>query len=141
MSAGCSRASVRSSCALFCRATELCVELVARRVRRVLELLVDQPFDEPVLAQQRRDFGERVLHAFARLGALAPPGRRGCRTWAVAGQRGRIRAIAIEDAALRRDSRVIASTPRLIYGNSAAGMRARMMRILRFRPGAPWLRS
>ena len=39
--------------------------------RCVLELLVDQPFDQPVLAQQRRDLGERVLDALARLGAFA----------------------------------------------------------------------
>ena len=50
------------------------LELVARRVGRVLELLVDQALDEPVLAQQRRDFGERVLHALARLGALGHRG-------------------------------------------------------------------
>ena len=38
--------------------------------RRVLQLLVDESFDQPVPAQQRGDFGERVLHAFARFGAL-----------------------------------------------------------------------
>jgi hypothetical protein len=38
--------------------------------RRVLELLVDESFDQPVLAQQRGDLGERVLHAFPRFGAL-----------------------------------------------------------------------
>ena len=40
-------------------------ELGVRRRRRLLALLVDQPFDQPVLAQQRRDVGERVLHARA----------------------------------------------------------------------------
>ena len=48
---------------------------VRRPHRRVLELLVDEPFDEPVPAQQRRDLGERVLHALARLGAFAAPCR------------------------------------------------------------------
>ena len=38
--------------------------------RRVLELLVHQALDQPMLAQQRRNLGERILHAFARLGAL-----------------------------------------------------------------------
>ena len=39
--------------------------------RCVFELLVDEPFHQPVLAQQRRDLDERVLDALARLGAFA----------------------------------------------------------------------
>jgi hypothetical protein len=45
-------------------------EPVSRFGRRVLELLVDQPFDEAVLSQQRRDLGERVLDVLARLGSV-----------------------------------------------------------------------
>src|SRR6185437_1656357 len=42
----------------------------ARHLRRVLALLVDQAFDEPMAAQQRRDLGERVLYALARQRAI-----------------------------------------------------------------------
>ena len=38
--------------------------------RSVLELLVHQALDQPMLAQQRGNLGERVLHAFACFGAL-----------------------------------------------------------------------
>ena len=45
-------------------------EAGALGVGRVRGLLVDQPFDEPVLADQRGDVGERVLDAHARDAAV-----------------------------------------------------------------------
>ena len=47
------------------------VAVAALAYRRVLELLVDEPFDEPVAPQQRRDLGERVLDTLARFRAFA----------------------------------------------------------------------
>ncbi len=100
-------------------------ELVVPGGRRVLELVVDQPFDEPVLAQQRRDFGERVLHVLPRLGAFGH------------------RIVDAVGHGERCDKRMRRERDRRpgFYGKSAAGIRARMMRILRFSPGAPWLCS
>ena len=39
--------------------------------RRVLELLVDEPFDQTRLAQERGDLDQRILDALADLGAFA----------------------------------------------------------------------
>ena len=50
MSAGCSRSSLRVSCALFCRVTRLSTTSPRplSSYRRVLELLLDQAFDQPM---------------------------------------------------------------------------------------------
>ena len=56
---------------MFCLVTETLDDLAAAAVvacRRVLELLVNQALDQPVLAQQHGDLGERVPHALARFG-------------------------------------------------------------------------
>ena len=44
--------------------------IAALAYRGVLELLVDEAFDQPVLAQERGDLGERVLHALGGFRAL-----------------------------------------------------------------------
>ncbi len=89
--------------------------------RRGGRLVLDQSFDEALPAQQRRDLGERVLHALARLGALGHP---------------RFEAIGHRRDPDKFDGAEIGE-PRF-YGNSADGIRARMIPILRFNPGAPW---
>ena len=68
MSAGCSRSSSSLQRRLALLVDGALGELGVRFAARVPDLLAHQPFDEPVLAQQRRHLGERVLHACARLG-------------------------------------------------------------------------
>ena len=100
-------------------------QLGAVRLRRMRRLLVDEPFYEPVLPQERGDFGERILDALGRLG---PVGRLLVE----------VRADIV--VACSRETRCMLRgrahfTRR--QGNSAEGIRARMMPILRFSPGAP----
>ena len=107
------------------------LELVARRVRRVLELRVNQSFDEPVLAHQRRDLGQRVLDVLARLGSV---GHLIGAVW----HSESVRDVRFGPHLAPANASIAAAAG---YGNSAAGIRARMMWILRLRPGAPALRS
>ena len=73
MSAGCRRSSFCVSCGPVLPGDQafddLAAALVVSRLR-VLQLLVDQALDQPVLAQEHGNFRERVLHAFACFGAL-----------------------------------------------------------------------
>ena len=82
MSAGCSRSSLRWSCALFCLVTRLSTSSprLSPRYRRVLELLVDEPFDEARLAQERGDLDQGILDALAAPRGVRPPGIRRSRT-------------------------------------------------------------
>ena len=72
MSAGCSRSSStlqRGGALLVDRAVGKLHGLGVAVPRRPLELLADQPFDQPMLAQEARHAGEHVLHAFRRVGS------------------------------------------------------------------------
>ena len=83
----------RSSCTPRCSASSTGSVSPSRRP---LELLADQPLDQPMLAQEARHAGEHVLHAFRRVGSGCDRGFDGFGHWLVwrRNDRGRTRLSA-----------------------------------------------
>ena len=96
--------------------------------RRLLALLADQPFDQPMLAQEVRHASERVLHAVRRVGSRRDGGLDGFGHGpdASASRRGRRKMpSARRPRPVRAPLRV--NSTRSAQGTTAPGMRARIV--------------